>query len=201
MNKKNTKNYKTIFIILITFIAIILNINYNYSQNLTKEEEKRYIELVSYILFIYEESKYAFMSLYYDYTKNRLYNNIDLNNITWQQLASYEKSLPYVNSKIYNDPKGLIITLWSNNNSKHFGSTQNYHKGIFAIEFNINNYILYRYKKYIYYLIDKEIDYNVDLSQGKVITGAAGVNPLIQTGEITNLGDNSNYSSIYILCY
>lgn len=200
MNKKNTKKYKLTFIILIFFIVIILSANYTYSQNLTKEEEERYIELASHIKFIYEEAKNAFDYLYYDYRENKLYNNIDLGNITWQNLAAYEKSLPYINSKVYNDPKGLIITLWSNNNSKYFGSTKNYYQGIFAIEFNINNYILYRYKKYIYYLIDQSIDFSIDLSKGKVITGVAGINPLLQTGEITNLGNDSNYSSIYILC-
>ena len=201
MNKKNTKKYKVILIILICFIITILSINYNYSQNLTKEEETKYIELAYHINFIYEKAKDAFYWLYYYYRKNEIYNNINLSNITWQDLASYEKSLPYVNSKVYNDPKGLIITLWINNNSKYFGSVNNNYQGIFAIEFNINNYILYRYKKYIYYLIDQHIDFDINLSKGKVITGNAGINPLVQTGEITKLGDESNYSSLYILCY
>jgi hypothetical protein len=96
---------------------------------------------------------------------------------------------------------GLIITLWWTDGYKYFASVKNGLQGSFAIEVNISNTVAFKNKKYIYYLLDEKIDFFYDLSQGKVVTGKAGLNPLVQTGEIQSLGDDSNYSFIYVLVY
>jgi hypothetical protein len=158
-------------IILIFLILIILD--KSYSQTLTEQEKFQYSQLAFYIKDIYERFRNTY--------------------------------LPSVKFKTYNDPRGLIITLWGVNEYRCFGSIKNDYKGLFAIEFYISNTVTYKYKKYIYHLLDQEIDYKVNLSQGKLITGKPGINPFIQAGgvqkEIQNLGDDSNFSSIYILCY
>jgi hypothetical protein len=184
-------------IILIFLILIILD--KSYSQTLTEQEKFQYSQLAFYIKDIYERVRNTVSFLH-------KYENYRLSTILWSDLASYEKYLPSVNSKTYNDSRGLIITLWGVDEYRYFGSIKNdYYQGLFAIEFYISNTITYKYKKYIYYVLDKDIDYKVNLSHGKLVTGKPGINPLIQTGgiqkEIQNLGDDSNFSSIYILCY
>jgi hypothetical protein len=184
-------------IILIFLILIILD--KSYSQTLTEQEKFQYSQLVFYIKDIYGRVRNTVSFLH-------KYKNYKLSTILWSHLANYEEYLPSVNSKNYNDPRGLIITLWGVDEYRYFGSIKNdYYQGLFAIEFYISNTITYKYKKYIYYLLDQEIDYKVNLSQGKLVTGKPGINPLIQPGgiqkEIQNLGDDSNFSSIYILCY
>ncbi|MGC8734670.1 MAG: hypothetical protein ACP5RD_06500 [bacterium] len=190
----NTKKLNKIIIISLIIIAILKKI---YSQTLTEDEKNKYAELAFHINYFYEQTSDAFYRLLYNYKNNQ----IKLLNISWFDLANYNNYLPSVNSKVYNDPKGLIITIWSSDNIKYFTSEKNGYQGLFAIEVNINNYIVYKYKKYIYYLVDERIDYKIDLSKGKVVTGQAGINPLVQKGEIKNLGDDSNYTSLYMLCY
>ncbi|MGB9639090.1 MAG: hypothetical protein ACPL1F_07360 [bacterium] len=205
---KILKNYLSIItIFIIIYISnILLNKNYLYSENLTDEELKIYSYLGFYIENIYKKVKYAFVLYYSDNNKS----NIVMDNILWKNLAYYDNDLPNIDSNTYIVPEiGLSITLWGSNYKKHFGSYKNKYYGILAIEVNISNYLFYKYngyapyknKKYIYYSIDDEIDYKIDLKKGKVITSKPGTNPLIQTGEITNLGDESNDSSLYILCY
>ncbi|MCX7870834.1 MAG: hypothetical protein N2485_04585 [bacterium] len=190
----------------------ILNIffskNYLYSESLTDEEAKIYAYLALYIEDIYKKVKHAFVLLYNDYINSKI--NIVISNIFWKNLAYYDEDLPNIDSNTYIVPElGLLITLWGADYEKNFGSYKNKYQGIFAIEVNISNYLFHRYngytpyknKKSIYYFLDDKIDYVIDLKKGKVITGRSGVNPLIQTGEIMNLGNDTNDSSLYILCY
>ncbi len=188
-------NKLILFLITIIFILIfVFNRIYIYSQTLTEEEKGKYTALVNYIKDIYRNVRLA-ISLYYSY------NSRNFSRVLWSDLAYYEKSLPNINSKVYNDPRGLIITLWGTDDYKYFASAKNGLEGSFAIEVNISNTVAFKDKKYIYYLLDGKIDSFYDLSRGKVVTGKAGLNPLISSGEIQNLGDDSNYSSIYILVY
>ena len=182
--------------LILMFFLILIIFNKAYSQTLNEQERTKYAELILHIKNIYKIVSYTVKFLH-------KYENYRLSDILWSDLARYDDDqyLPYVNSKVYNDPKGLIITLWGIDNYKYFASTNNYYQGLFAIEVYIANSIIYKYKKYIYYVLDEEIDYSVNLSAGRLVTGKPGINPLLQTGQIQSLGEDSNYSSIYILCY
>ncbi|MGC8734669.1 MAG: hypothetical protein ACP5RD_06495 [bacterium] len=175
MNKKIFS--KSIFTILLIFLLLIF-IKISFAGSYYQEELKKYYDLGDHIL-----------SLYY---------------------AFYNKIIPSSNGKIYNDNQGLIITTYYTNTYKYFGSEDNdFIMGYFAIEINISNDILYKDNKQVYYYIDKILDSKTEtenkkdynLTKGKVITAQAGCNPLLDKGKLPNLGDESNYASIYILCY